>query len=95
MNSRFAVLASLVLVSCTLDDAGKNRCVGDSDCVEPYSCIDGFCGTCQPESALTFCTRLGSGSAADHEASLTGVRSSLKVRAMPASQRSLSASARS
>jgi hypothetical protein len=37
----------------------------------------------------------GSGSAADHEASLTGVRSSLKVRAMPASQRSLSASARS
>jgi hypothetical protein len=38
---------------------------------------------------------VGSGSAADHEASLTGVRSSLKVRAMPASQRSLSASARS
>jgi len=37
----------------------------------------------------------GSGSAADHEASLTGARSSLKVSAMPLSQRSLSASARS
>ena len=37
----------------------------------------------------------GSGSAADHEASLTGARSVLRVRAMPASQRSLRASARS
>jgi hypothetical protein len=37
----------------------------------------------------------GSGSAADHAASLTGERRGLSVRAMPSSQRSLSASARS
>jgi hypothetical protein len=38
---------------------------------------------------------MGSGSAADHAASLTGERRGLSVRAMPSSQRSLSASARS